>query len=99
MHLLGWNPDFEGELVLRFSWLPYWLGANAKLRQKVQTALMQSLPKETKVKDMSDGMWGMLDDVVIKTIVNEYPYIHGLDQFLEGLLKVSFRGKDPGGPG
>lgn len=101
MHLLDYNrdPDYEGELVLRFAWLPYWLGANMRLRLKIQEALNQALPPGTKVADMAEDVWGMLDDAVINTITSEYPGIFGLEQFLRGLLGVSVGRKDPGSAG
>jgi hypothetical protein len=95
MHLVGWNPDHEGEPVLRFAWLPYWLGANAKLRLKIQVALSQVIPPGTTVKDVTSSLWDMMDDAIINTICTEYPKIYGLEEFLRGLLKVSYGGRDP----
>ncbi len=96
MHLFSWNPDYEGELLLRFAWLPYWLGANAQLRMKMQKAVAGVIRPGLKVGEVSESEWASMDEAAIKAIVDEYPYIEGLEDFLRSLLAVQVRiGKDP----
>jgi len=95
MHFFYWDPDLEGQLLLRFPWLPYWMAANLKLRDQVWKAVRAAIPSETQVKDMTPEVWARLDRVLIDTVIAAYPRIHGLDKVLEAVAAVEMEQGDP----
>lgn len=76
----------DGAVELRWTWLPYWLGANQRLRTELEVelrdiALLNSL---TETPEDLDALSRML----CRRIQARFPGFHGLDGALRALLSV-----------
>jgi hypothetical protein len=77
----------EGAVELRWSWLPYWLGANQRLRAELEVelrdvALINGLT--TSAEDLS-----ALSRVACRRIQVRFPGLVGLEQALLALSSIT----------
>ena len=77
----------SGVLELNYSWLPTWMGMNASLKKEIEDAL----GKELVGKPLDE--FGLLDAhaCVVDFLVQRFPQITGLRDFLDGLRYLSIQ--------
>lgn len=76
----------DGAVELRWTWLPYWLGANARLRAELETelrdiALLNGLTESDKDLDA-------LNQTLCRRIQARFPAFHGLGTALGALSTI-----------
>lgn len=77
----------SGVLELNYSWLPTWMGMNASLKKEIEDAL----GKELVGKPLDEfGLLGA-HALVVNFLVQRFPQITGLRDFLDGLRYLSIQ--------
>lgn len=74
-------PDEPGVLELNFMWLPTWIGMNVRL----QAQLKEKLGKAFVGKEINDEALDEMSKIVVDTLVELFPAIKGLRQYLEAI--------------
>lgn len=67
---------FEGKLSpkVRWTWLPYWLGSNARLRQELESELRDIMLLTGRTEEQAEA----LDAILIRRIQARFPALKGL---------------------
>lgn len=73
-----------GVLELNWMWLPTWIGSNAQLQKK----LSKELDGKFIGRPLTEAELDEINDEVIGYLVEEYPLIEGLGDYLDGLKYV-----------
>lgn len=76
----------DGAFELRWTWLPFWLATNPKLKQVLEGE-MKTLVALNGVIDEDEDLDAMHRHV-IRRLRQMFPEVEGLDVYLEGLKAV-----------
>lgn len=76
----------DGAFELRWTWLPYWLATNGKLKQELETELKAAVAS----KEITDhpAHLAHLHNLVCKLIQSRFPQMEGLETALMSLKHV-----------
>lgn len=77
----------DGALELRWTWLPYWLATNGKLKQELEAELKATIASETAV-DQAEYL-DRLHELVCRRIQERFPQMRGLEAALASLKCIS----------
>lgn len=76
----------DGAFELRWTWLPFWLATNPKLKQTLEGE-MKTLVALNGVTD-SDEDLELMHQHIVRRLRESFPDVRGLDTYLEGLRNV-----------
>lgn len=83
-------PDEPGVLELNFMWLPTFIGMNVRL----QAQLKEKLGKAFVGKNIDDESLDEMSKIVVDTLVELYPAITGLREYLEAIKCIKDDGNE-----
>lgn len=86
MLLVVTSPDEPGITQLNFMWLPTWLGMNGPF----QADLKAKLGEKFVGMPVNDETLAIMSAAVLDAIVDKYPGVTGLRQYLEALEHVGY---------
>ena len=77
----------DGALELRWTWLPYWLATNGKLKQEIEDELRAAVSSNLLTDD--PARMAELHSLVCKRIQERFPEMLGLEDALKAFERVS----------
>lgn len=77
----------DGAFELRWTWLPFWLATNPRLRVSLEGEL-KTLVLLNGVTDAEADLTA-LDNYIFRRLQEMFPEVKGLGQYLEGLHQVT----------
>lgn len=76
----------DGALELRWTWLPYWLATNGKLKTELDAELKSFVLTNRLTTDPED--LDTLNEFVCQAIQRRFPAFQGLDAVLRGIGSI-----------
>jgi hypothetical protein len=73
-----------GHPKLRWTWLPYWLGSNARLRQELESELRDIMLLTGRTEEQADA----LEAILLRRIQARFPALDGLLAVLRSYQSV-----------
>lgn len=73
-----------GQLALNSMWLPTWLGINVEATKAIHEQLASKVVGISATEENLD----QINDMVIEVLVEKYPLVDGLRDYLDGLKFV-----------
>ncbi len=77
-----------GVLGLNYMWLPTWVGMNSNLIKEIEEHVTPILAGQA----ITDELLDQADGLIINYLVQKFPYITGLFEYLDGLKYVETNG-------
>lgn len=76
----------NGRVVeLNYMWLPTWIGQNAQFKQQLEGDLRSQIEG----LELTENNLDKIDKMVLNYIVEKYPHVYGLFDYLDGLKFVT----------
>lgn len=77
----------DGAFEVRWTWLPFWLATNPKLKMQLEGE-MKAIVALNGIRNIDEDLEAMHRHV-LRRIQQFFPEMKGLDQFLDGLKDVN----------
>lgn len=77
----------DGAFEIRWTWLPFWLATNPKLKQTLEGE-MKAIVALNGIRNVDEDLEKMHRHV-LRRITQLFPEMKGLDQFLDGMRDIN----------
>lgn len=77
----------DGAFEIRWTWLPFWLATNPKLKQTLEGE-MKAIVALNGIRNVDEDLEKMHRHI-LRRITQLFPEMKGLDQFLDGMRDIN----------